>query len=306
MEVTHIVLGALVALVITFVVRALVIVPQGFRFTVEYFGRYTHTLSPGLHFVIPFVQRVGARVDVRETVLDVPSQEVISRDNANIAVDGVCFYQIIDAPSSVYEVADLRRAVQNLVTTNLRTVMGAMDLDEILSERDAINSRLMRVVDEATASWGVKITRVEIKDIQPPAELVQAMSRQMTAEREKRAAILEAEGRRQAEILRAEGEKQAAVLEAEGRREAAFRDAEARERLAEAEGKATLMVSKAIAEGDINAINYFVAQKYIETLGRLAEADNQKVILFPMEASNVVGSLGGITELIESVRKSKG
>lgn len=293
---------ALVVLAVVFIARALVIVPQGFRFTVEYFGRYTNTLDPGLHFVVPFVQRVGARVDMRETVLDIPSQEVISRDNALIQVDGICFFQVIDAAASVYEVAELSRAVRNLVTTNLRTVMGSMDLDEILSERDSINARLLQVVDEATAAWGVKVTRVEIKDITPPQDLVMAMSRQMTAEREKRAAILEAEGKRQSEILKAEGEKQGAILQAEGRREAAYRDAEARERMAQAESRATLMVSKAIAEGDIQAVNYFVAQKYIEALSTIASAQNQKVIFMPLEAGSVIGALGGMSELLKTIK----
>ncbi|WP_097458917.1 SPFH domain-containing protein [Mangrovitalea sediminis] len=293
---------ALVVLAVVFITRALVIVPQGFRYTVEYFGRYTNTLDPGLHFVVPFVQRVGARVDMRETVLDIPSQEVISRDNALIQVDGICFFQVIDAAASVYEVAELSRAVRNLVTTNLRTVMGSMDLDEILSERDSINARLLQVVDEATAAWGVKVTRVEIKDITPPQDLVMAMSRQMTAEREKRAAILEAEGKRQSEILKAEGEKQGAILQAEGRREAAYRDAEARERMAQAESRATLMVSKAIAEGDIQAVNYFVAQKYIEALSTIASAQNQKVIFMPLEAGSVIGALGGMNELLKTIK----
>ena len=276
-------------------------IPQGHEFTVERFGRYTRTLVPGLHLIIPYMDRIGAKLNMMEQVLDVPNQEVITRDNAMVAVDGVVFFQVVDCPRAAYEVRDLTRAMLNLALTNIRTVMGSMNLDDLLSQRDVINQRLLGVIDEATTPWGVKVTRVEIRDIVPPRDLVESMARQMKAEREKRAAILEAEGQRQAEILRAEGDKQAAVLEAEGRREAAFRDAEARERLAEAEAKATTMVSDAIASGDIQAINYFVAQKYVDALQAIATAPNQKLVLMPLEASNVIGALAGIGEIAKSV-----
>ena len=272
-------------------------VPQGFEFTVERFGRYTRTLTPGLHLIVPLVDRIGQRQNVMEQVTDVPSQEIITRDNAMVTVDGVVFFQILDAVKASYEVRRLEISILNLTMTNIRTVMGSMDLDELLSQRDKINAELLKVVDEATAPWGVKITRIEIKDITPPNQLVDAMARQMKAEREKRAVILEAEGVRQAEILRAEGQKQAAILDAEGRREAAFRDAEAREREAEAEARATEMVSKAIGEGNVQAINYFVAQKYVTALEGIASARNQKVVLMPLEASGVIGALAGLTEI---------
>lgn len=287
--------AGLVAIVL--VLRAVRVIPQGSQYTVERFGRYTRTLSPGLHLIIPVVDRIGAKMNMMETVLDVPSQEVITRDNAVVRVDGVVFYQILDAAKAAYEVRDMQLAILNLTMTNLRTVMGSLDLDELLSQRDQINARLLTVVDEATEPWGIKITRVEIKDIAPPADLVASMGRQMKAEREKRAVVLEAEGSRQSAILRAEGEKQAAVLEAEGRREAAFRDAEARERLAQAEAKATQMVSDAISAGNVQAINYFVAQKYMDALGRLATSPNQKILMMPVEASSVIGALSGIAEL---------
>ena len=273
------------------------VVPQGFHYTVESFGRYTRTLAPGLHFLVPVVERVGHHVNVKEQVLEIPSQDVITRDNAMVRVDGVAFFQVLNAAKSAYEVDHLENAIVNLTMTNIRTVMGSMDLDELLSNRDVINAKLLDVVDHATESWGVKVTRIEIKDIAPPRDLIDAMARQMKAEREKRAQILESEGLRAAAILKAEGEKQAVVLEAEGRREAAFKDAEAREREAEAEAKATTMVSDAIASGSVQAINYFVANNYVKALGELAKAPNQKVVLMPLEASSVIGSLAGLAEI---------
>jgi regulator of protease activity HflC (stomatin/prohibitin superfamily) len=282
---------------VTVVRKAVIIVTQGYEYTLERFGRYRTTLRPGFHFVMPFINRIGHKVNMMERVLDVPSQEVISKDNALLTVDGVVFFQVLDAAKAAYEVFRLEHAVLNLTVTNIRTVLGSLDLDDALSKRDDINARLLNVVDEATTPWGIKVTRIEIKDISPPMDLVDAMARQMKAEREKRATILEAEGDRQSEILRAEGDKRAAVLEAEGRKEAAFRDAEARERLAEAEARATTMVSEAIASGDLQAINYFVAQKYVEALSDFATGTNTKTLLLPMEASGILSSLAGITEI---------
>ena len=290
---------ALVLLVAGVIVlaKAVRIVPQGFEWTLETFGRYTKTLTPGLHLLIPIYQGIGRKINMMEQVMDVPSQDVITKDNAVVKVDGVVYFQVLDAAKAAYEVAQLEVAIINLVMTNIRTAIGSMDLDESLSKRDEINAKVLEAVDTATHPWGIKVNRIELKDIAPPRDLVDSMARQMKAEREKRANILEAEGLRQAQILRAEGEKQSAILEAEGEKEAAFREAEARERLAEAEAKATQMVSEAIASGDVQAINYFVAQKYIEAFKALAEAPNQKFVMMPMESSAMLGSLAGIGEL---------
>ncbi len=292
----------LVVVAVIVLVKLVRIVPQGYEWTVERFGKYVATLDPGLHFLIPFIYAIGRRVNMMEQVLDVPSQDVITKDNAVVKVDGVVFYQVLDAARAAYEVANLEQAIINLVMTNIRTVLGSLDLDESLSKRDEINAKLLRVVDEATHPWGLKVTRIELKDIQPPRDLVDSMARQMKAEREKRANILEAEGFRQAAILKAEGEKQSTILAAEGKREAAYREAEARERLGAADAKATELVSQAIAQGDVNALNFFVASKYIEALKALAEAPNQKTLLMPMEATGVLGALAGITDLVRSAQ----
>ena len=272
-------------------------VPQGYQWTQERFGKFQRTLKPGLNLIVPYIDRIGRRVNMMEQVLDVPSQEVITRDNALVTVDGVVFYQVLDAARASYEVRNLEIATLNLTMTNIRTVMGSMDLDELLSNRDQINARLLSVVDEATEPWGVKVTRIEVKDIRPPADLVASMARQMKAEREKRANILDAEGFRQAAILKAEGEKQAEILNAEGRRQAAFLEAEARERAAEAEATATRVVSEAIAGGNVQAINYFIAQRYVDALKDVASAPNQKTLILPIEATSILGSLQGIAEV---------
>jgi regulator of protease activity HflC (stomatin/prohibitin superfamily) len=288
---------ALLVVVFIFLLMGVRVVRQGFVYTIERLGKFTLAAEPGLHVIVPFVDRVGQKVNMMEQVLDIPGQEIITKDNAMVGVDAVVFFQVLDAGKAAYEVANLYNAIMALTTTNLRTVMGSMDLDETLSKRDEINARLLAVVDHATSPWGVKITRVEIKDIRPPIDISEAMARQMKAERLKRAEILEAEGDRASKILRAEGEKQSAILEAEGRRESAFRDAEAREREAEAEAKATEVVSQAIATSGSQAINYFVAQKYIDAVKAFATSNNAKTILFPVEATQLIGTLGGIGEL---------
>ncbi len=292
---------AMLVLAVVGVFLGVKVVSQGHRYTVERFGRFTRTLEPGLHFIMPIVDRIGHKINVMEQVIDIPSQDVITRDNAQVSVDGVVYIVVADAARAAYEVRDLMRAVVNLAMTSIRSVLGEMDLDEALSRRDEINIKLLKIIDEASEAWGTQVKRVEIKDISPPTDLVDSMARQMKAEREKRANILEAEGHREAEIKKAEGEKRAMILEAEGRLEAAQRDAEARERLAQAEAKATRDVSLAIAEGDVKAINYFVAQKYTEALRDIGAAPNQKVILLPLEASNLIGSLGGVKELLGSI-----
>jgi regulator of protease activity HflC (stomatin/prohibitin superfamily) len=289
-----------VALVILTVFAGVKTVTQGYNWTVERFGRYTRTLHPGLNLIVPFFDRIGRKMNMMEQVIDIPQQEVITKDNATVTVDGVAFFQVFDAAKASYEVANLHLAIVTLTMTNIRSVMGGMDLDQILSHRDQINESLLRVVDAAVAPWGVKVNRIEIRDIIPPADLVAAMGRQMKAEREKRAVILEAEGQRQSAILKAEGQKQSQILEAEGRKEAAYRDAEARERTAEAEAKATTMVSEAVASGDIAALNYFIAEKYLKAFALLAESPNQKTLILPMESTGVLGSLAGIAEIAKS------
>lgn len=306
MSVSMLVVIAIAVLAAIVLLKGVVIVSQGYQYTVERFGRYVQTLEPGLHFIVPVFYSIGHKKNMMEQVLPIPSLEVISADNAVVKVDGVAFYQIIDAAKAAYEVSNLDLALRNITMTNLRTVLGSLELDAMLSERDKINSKLLVVVDSAAAPWGIKVNRIEISNIEPPPDLVQAMAAQMKAEREKRALVLEAEGARQAQILRAQGERDAQILAAEGRREAAFRDAEARERSAEAEAKATAMVSEAIAQGDIQAVQYFVAQKYVEALGKIATADNQKVIMLPMETSSLIGSLSGIQELLKTTGSNVG
>ena len=290
---------ALLAFGAIFLLMGVRVVRQGFVYTIERLGKYTLAAQPGMHLIIPFVVRVGHKVNMMEQVLDIPGQEIITKDNAMVGVDAVVFFQVLDAGKAAYEVANLYVAIMQLTTTNLRTVMGSMDLDETLSKRDEINAKLLTVIDHATEPWGIKITRIEIKDIRPPADISNAMARQMKAEREKRAQILEAEGLKSSEILRAEGQKQAQILEAEGRREAAFRDAEARERAAQAEAQATKVVSEAIAGSGSQALNYFVAQKYTEAVAQFAQSPNAKTILFPVEATQLIGSVGGIGQLVK-------
>ncbi|MEZ5920704.1 MAG: SPFH domain-containing protein [Parvularculaceae bacterium] len=295
---------ALVALAFFILFSTIKIVPQGYQYTVERFGRYVKTFQPGLHLLTPFVDRVGKKLNMMEQVLDIPAQEVITRDNAMVTTDAVAFIQVMDAAMAAYEVHNLNRAIGNLAMTNIRTVIGSLDLDQVLSNRDDINERLLRVIDAATHPWGVKVTRVEIKDLSPPADITEAMARQMKAERLKRAEILTAEGEKQSAILRAEGEKQSAILKAEGEKEAAFRNAEARERAAEAEAKATEVVSQAIAAGDVNAINYFVAQNYVKAFEALANSPQQKTVIIPSEMSALVGSIAGVGSLAKDAFES--